>query len=180
MAISEASPAGVNEGADERAEKSGDERGLTAGAAQFATFYVDGLFFGVDVLDVQEVLRFQEMTQVPLAPPTIQGLINLRGQIVTAIDMRRRLALRLRPEGEIPMNVVIRAEEGAVSLLVDEIGDVLDVGEEAREPVPENIPPLQRDLLAGVAKLDGNSATGRRLLLILNTQRLLQAGAGGS
>jgi purine-binding chemotaxis protein CheW len=147
------------------------------GAAQFATFYVDGLFFGVDVLDVQEVLRFQEMTKVPLAAPTIQGLINLRGQIVTAIDMRRRLALRLRPAGEIPMNVVIRAEEGAVSLLVDEIGDVLDVAEEMREPVPENIPRRQRELLAGVAKLDPSSGASR-LLLILNTQRLLQPGNG--
>ena len=149
------------------------EQGATAASsAQFATFYVDRLFFGVGVLDVQEVLRFQEMSKVPLAPPTIQGLINLRGQIVTAIDMRRRLGLRARPEGDIPMNVVIRAEDGAVSLLVDEIGDVLDVAEEIREPVPENIPRQQRELLAGVAKLD------QRLLLILNTQRLLQQNPG--
>jgi len=144
----------------------------TAASAQFATFYVDRLFFGVGVLDVQEVLRFQEMSKVPLAAPTIQGLINLRGQIVTAIYMRRRLGLHARPEGDIPMNVVIRADDGAVSLLVDEIGDVLDVAEEIREPVPENIPRHQRDLLAGVAKLD------HRLLLILNTQRLLQPEQG--
>jgi len=142
--------------------------GATAGSAQFATFYVDRLFFGVGVLDVQEVLRFQEMTGVPLAPATIQGLINLRGQIVTAIDMRRRLGLQARLESEVPMNVVIRAEDGAVSLLVDEIGDVLDVAEEIWEPVPDNIPRRQRELLAGVAKLDG------RLLLMLNTERLLQ------
>jgi purine-binding chemotaxis protein CheW len=155
-----------------------DEQTAATVAAQFATFYVDKLFFGIDVLDVQEVLRFQEMSKVPLAPPTIQGLINLRGQIVTAIDMRRRLGLRTRPEGDVPMNVVIRAEDGAVSLLVDEIGDVLDVAEEIREPVPENIPPKQRELLAGVAKLDGMSGTNRRLLLILNTQRLLQSEQG--
>lgn len=146
-----------------------------ARSAQFATFYVDKLFFGIDVLDVQEVLRFQEMSKVPLAPPTIQGLINLRGQIVTAIDMRRRLGLHVRPDGDIPMNVVIRAEDGAVSLLVDEIGDVLDVADEVREPVPENLPHTQRALLAGVAKLDGTTGTNRRLLLILNTQRLLQS-----
>ena len=143
------------------------------GSAQFATFYVDGLFFGVDVLDVQEVLRFQEMSRVPLAPPTIKGLINLRGQIVTAIDMRRRLALRPRSADEVPMNVVIRSEEGAVSLLVDEIGDVLDVAEETRQPVPENIAGPQRELLAGVAKLD------QRLLLILRTERLLQPEGAG-
>jgi purine-binding chemotaxis protein CheW len=164
---------------DKSPDKSADELGAGPGVAQFATFSVDGLFFGVDVLDVQEVLRFQEMTRVPLAAPTIQGLINLRGQIVTAIDMRRRLALRLRPEGEMPMNVVIRAEEGAVSLLVDEIGDVLDVAGETREPVPENIPRLQRELLAGVAKLDAASGANR-LLLILNTQRLLQTANGNA
>ena len=58
---------------------------------EYATFFVDGLFFGIDVLQVQEVLRYQEMTQVPLAPAVIEGLINLRGQIVTAVDMRGRL-----------------------------------------------------------------------------------------
>ena len=73
--------------------------GTIAGATQYSTFYVDGSFFGVDVLDVQEVLRYQEMTRVPLAASTVEGLINLRGQIVTAIDMRRRLGLHARPEG---------------------------------------------------------------------------------
>ena len=85
------------------------------------------LFFGVDVLRVQEVLRFQPMTRVPQAPDVIEGLINLRGQIVTAIDMRRRLKLAARRGDQAPMNMVVRTEDGAVSLLVDEIGDVLDV-----------------------------------------------------
>src|SRR5208283_2673598 len=65
-----------------------------ARSREYATFFVDGLFFGIDVLQVQEVLRYQEMTRVPLAPAEIEGLINLRGQIVTAVDMRRRLKLR--------------------------------------------------------------------------------------
>ena len=94
---------------------------------RFATFFVADLFFGVDVLRVQEVLRYQQMTRVPDAPQVIEGLINLRGQIVTAIDMRRRLGLPLRSQNAAPMNMVIRTEDGAVSLLVDEIGDVLDV-----------------------------------------------------
>jgi purine-binding chemotaxis protein CheW len=88
---------------------------------------VADLFFGVDVLRVQEVLRFQQMTRVPQAPEVIEGLINLRGQIVTAIDMRRRLRLPPRAGDQTPMNMVVRTEDGAVSLLVDEIGDVLDV-----------------------------------------------------
>ncbi len=64
---------------------------LVEGSGQFSTFFVADLFFGVDVLNVQEVLRYQQMTPVPQAPGVIEGLINLRGQIVTAIDMRRRL-----------------------------------------------------------------------------------------
>ena len=75
---------------------------------QFCTFFLDGLFFGVEVHKVQEVIRYQGMTAVPLAPAVIGGLINLRGQIVTAIDLRKRLALRPRAGGEQPMNVVVR------------------------------------------------------------------------
>src|SRR5438132_1609915 len=92
---------------------------------QYCSFLVADLFLGVEVQLVQEVIRFQEMTQVPLACGQIGGLINLRGQIVTAIDLRRRLADR--GDGKLPMNVVIRTDDGSVSLLVDEIGDVLDV-----------------------------------------------------
>src|SRR5579871_6291481 len=93
-------------------------------SGQFATFFVADLFFGVDVLRVQEVLCFQQMTRVPQASGVVEGLINLRGQIVTAIDMRRRLGLPPRRDGQTPMNMVVRTEGGAVSLLVDEIGDV--------------------------------------------------------
>jgi purine-binding chemotaxis protein CheW len=133
--------------------------------AQFATFFVADLFFGVDVLRVQEVLRFQEMTRVPQAPAIIEGLINLRGQIVTAIDMRRRLGLSPRFAGESPMNMVIRSEDGAVSLLVDEIGDVLDVEAAEYERPPENLDPAARELIGGVYKLK------ERLLLILDVER---------
>lgn len=134
---------------------------------QFATFFVADMFFGVEVLKVQEVLRYQEMTRVALAPHVIEGLINLRGQIVTAIDMRRRLKLAARSDGAHPMNVVIRAEEGAISLLVDEIGDVIEVRDSEYEPPPANMPPTQRAFVDGVYKLAG------RLLLVLNTDRTL-------
>ena len=92
---------------------------LAQTSGQFSTFFVADLFFGVDVLRVQEVLRFQQMTRVPQAPEVIEGLINLRGQIVTAIDMRRRLRLPPRGGDQTPMNIVVRTEDGAVSLLVD-------------------------------------------------------------
>ena len=88
---------------------------------------------------VQEVIRYQEMTRVPLAPPVVKGLINLRGQIVTAVDLRRRLGLRERAATDLPMNVVIRTSDGAVSLLVDEIGDVVEVDDTTFERPPETV-----------------------------------------
>ena len=120
---------------------------------QFCTFFVNGLFFGVEVLKVQEVIRYQEMTRVPLAPTMIEGLINLRGQIVTAIDLRRRLELALREPGQLPMNVVVRSDDGAVSLLVDEIGDVVEIQDDIYERPPETLKGVARDLVQGVYKL---------------------------
>lgn len=132
---------------------------------QFSTFVVANFFFGVDVLRVQEVLRYQQMTIVPQAPEVVEGLINLRGQIVTAIDMRRRLKLPPRPEDQLPMNIVVRTAEGAVSLLVDEIGDVLQMDESNYERPPENLDPAARDLIRGVYKLND------RLLFVLDEER---------
>jgi len=133
---------------------------------QFCTFYVDQLFFGVDVLKVQEVIRLQTMTVVPQASSIVRGLINLRGQIVTAIDLRRRLNIQDCDTRD-PMNIVIQTEEGAVSLLVDEIGDVLDVSSDALEATPTTIEGGARDLIAGVYKLEG------RLLLVLDSEKAL-------
>lgn len=135
---------------------------------QFATFFMKDLFFGIDVQKVQEVLRAQEMTRVPLAPNVLRGLINLRGQIVAAIDMRERLQLPARENGQDPMNMIVRADDGAVSLLVDEIGDVIHVAAEAYESVPETMTGTLKQLVEGVYKLDG------RLLLVLDTDRTLQ------
>jgi len=132
---------------------------------QFCTFFVNGLFFGIEVLKVQEVIRYQEMTRVPLAPATIQGLINLRGQIVTAIDLRRRLELPPREADQLPMNVVVRSDDGAVSLLVDEIGDVVEIQDDIYEQPPETLKGVARELVQGVYKLK------ERLLLILDTER---------
>jgi purine-binding chemotaxis protein CheW len=132
---------------------------------QFCTFYLDGLFFGVEVLRVQEVIRYQEMTGVPLAPRMIEGLINLRGQIVTAIDLRRRLELPPRTDDQLPMNVVVRSNDGVVSLLVDEIGDVVEVQDDIYERVPQTLKGVARELVQGVYKLK------ERLLLILDTEK---------
>jgi len=134
---------------------------------QFCTFKLDQYLFGVSVLDVQEVFRYQEMTTVPLAPSAISGLINLRGQIITAIDLRCVINLPEREEEEMPMNVVVRVAEDVVSLLVDEIGDVMEVDQDLYEPPPENLHGPLRELVKGVYKLD------TRLLLILDTEKVV-------
>lgn len=135
---------------------------------QYATFIVEDLFFGIDVLRVQEVLRYQEMTRVPLSPVVAEGLINLRGQIVTALDMRRRLGLAARQAGRLPMNLVVRTDEGPVSLLVDEIGDVLQPDRADFEPAPDNLNRVARELVRGVYKLRN------RLLLVLDPDKTLE------
>jgi purine-binding chemotaxis protein CheW len=145
---------------------------LAQTSGQFSTFYVGDLFFGVDVLHVQEVLCFQPMTSVPQAPEVIEGLINLRGQIVTAIDMRRRLRLPTRSSDQTLMNIVVRTADGAVSLLVDEIGDVLDMDAATYERPPENLDPAAKELIRGVYKLKD------RLLLVLDEERTVDLTVG--
>jgi purine-binding chemotaxis protein CheW len=140
---------------------------------QYCTFYVDGHYFGVDVLKVQEIIRCQDMTRVPLAPPVVRGLINLRGQIVTAIDVRRRLELKDRPADQLPVNVVVQTDDGAVSLLVDEIGDVLEVPEKSFEVPPETLRGPGRELIRGAYKLKD------RLLLVLDTERTVNLTGSG-
>lgn len=138
-----------------------------AQTVQCCTFLLGGLFLGVEVTRVQEVIRRQQTTPVPLANRVIDGLINLRGEIVTTIDLRRRLDLPDRSPDVEPMNVVIRHDDGVVSLLVDEIGDVLEIDDATFELPPPTLPASTRDLIAGVHKLDG------RLLLILDCDRVL-------
>ena len=135
---------------------------------QFCTFYLDGLFFGVEVEKVQEVIRYQAMTRVPRAAEVIGGLINLRGQIVIAIDLRKRLEMQARAVDRNPMNVVVRTEEGAVSLLVDEIGDVVEVSQARFEVPPETLHGAARAITHGVYKLD------ERLLHAVDLAAVLQ------
>lgn len=139
----------------------------TTDRTQYCTFHLGDLFLGVEVTRVQEVIRHQVTTPVPLASPVIGGLMNLRGEIVTTIDLRTRLGLGERADGEDPMNVVIRSDDGVVSLLVDTIGDVIEVVDEDFEPSPSTLPASTRDVIVGVYKLEG------RLLLILDCDRIL-------
>lgn len=138
---------------------------------QLCTFFLAGQLFGVDAQSVQEVIRYQEMTRVPKSPPSVSGLINLRGQIVTAIDLRSRLGMKPREVGKLPMNVVVRSDDGAVSLLVDQIGDVIEVDAENFETPPDTLQGPTRELVKGAYKLDG------RLLLLLDCDTAVELNA---
>ncbi len=133
----------------------------------YCTFWLDDLYLGVEVIEVQEVLRHQVSTRVPLAHEVVRGLMNLRGEIVMTMDLRRRFGLDPRPEDVEPMHVVVRAEDGVVSLLVDRIADVVDVEDDTLEPPPPTLQGRARHLVSGVHKLPD------RLLLVLDKGRLL-------
>lgn len=136
-------------------------------AKQFCTVHLGDLFLGIEVECIQEVIRYQDMTRVPLAPAAVRGLINLRGQLVTAIDLRNRFCLKKQNPGVLPMNVVVRSEGSVVSFLVDEIGDVIEVQEEDFENAPETCLNASKDMIRGVYKLKD------KLLLILNTEEAM-------
>jgi purine-binding chemotaxis protein CheW len=129
---------------------------------QYATFEVAGQLFGVEVAAVQEVLSFSEYTSVPLAPPAVGGLFNLRGQVIAAVDLRVQLGLdRQALEGPV-MNVILRGDDEPVSLLVDRIGEVVDLDEAAFEPPPDTLTGPARKLVVGTFKMDD------RLMLALD------------
>jgi purine-binding chemotaxis protein CheW len=143
-------------------------------ALQLATFSVDTLFLGVDISRVREIVRSRPVTHVPLAPPTVAGLMNLRGEILLALDLRALLrGTKVAAASASPgaMTVVVFDVDGAVGLLVDHVGDVLTVEEALFEPPPDTLQGPIRDLFGGAYRVPG------RLLLRLELQRALRAAA---
>lgn len=120
--------------------------------SQLCAFLLNGIHLGVDVRYVQEVLRFQRTTPVPLAPRCVSGLINLRGNIVTSIDLRARLGFPVRMSPHDQVNVVVRYDGNTVALLVDDIGDIVAVDAKAFEPVPPTLDPRIKSVVRGVYK----------------------------
>jgi purine-binding chemotaxis protein CheW len=137
---------------------------------QFCTLLLDGHVFTVPLIKVQEVIQSQQTTRVPLAPDVVSGIMNLRGQIVSVIDLRRRLGLPERPPEHLSMNIVVRTSDGAVSFLVDEIGDVLEFEPEALENPPAMLHSIARDVIRGVYKLPD------RLAVVLDIDCLADIG----
>lgn len=142
---------------------------IAGNSRQYCTFRLAQYHCGIDVLAVHEILRHQPMTKVPLAPPVVKGLINLRGQIITALDMRTRLSFPPRDDGRAPINIVVGTgagvDEAVAALLVDEIGDVVDIDPANCEPPPDTIHGAVRDLIQSVCKLE------KGLLLLLDVDK---------
>jgi purine-binding chemotaxis protein CheW len=120
----------------------------------FATFSLGGETFGVDALQVQEIVRFQKMTPVPYSPEYILGLINLRGQIVTALDLRHRLTGEHIEIKEDTMNFILKTPSGVCSIIVDDVGDVLEIETQRMEPPPETMAPRMREYVKQICKMD--------------------------
>ena len=136
---------------------------------RYVTFTIGDGLYGVDVLRVQEALRAHARTRVPLAPPGIAGIVNLRGQVVVTVDLRPRLGLPALAQEAEPMMVVVQVDGEPVSLLVDEVGDVLDVADDLFAPPPDTLAPAMRDVVVGAYKLDDH------LLLALDVDRATAA-----
>ncbi len=130
--------------------------------SRYVTFTIDDALYGVDVLRVQEAVHAQARTRVPLAPEGIAGLVNLRGQVVLTVDLRPRLGLPAAPPDADRMMVVVQVDGEPTSLLVDTVGDVVDVAPERFGPPPDTLQPELRPLIRGACRLDG------RLLLVLD------------
>ena len=142
-----------------------------AGEAELVlTFSVGGQSCGVPVLSVRDVLGPQSITPIPLAPAEIEGAMNLRGRIVTAVDLRRRLGLPGRAEGAQPMSIVVEQGGELYAMLADEVGEVLPLSAADRAPNPPTLDHLWREVWRGVQRRDG------QLLILLDVERLLAIG----
>lgn len=140
---------------------------------QYATFEVADQLFGLEVGRVQEVLSFSEYTPVPLAPPYVGGLFNLRGQVIAALDLRVRLGLPARSLSGETMNVIVRTEDESVSLLVDRIGDVVELDDSSAEPPPDTLIGPVRELITATFPL------ADRLMLALDARAAVRSGDHG-
>ena len=134
-----------------------------------ATFFIGADMFGISAIRVQEIVRFQKMTYVPHAPNYVIGLINLRGQIVTAIDLRYRLTGEHIKVSEQSMSLIVKAQEGIYCVIVDDVGDVLEVSQGQLEAPPETMAASMRAYVSHICKLD------KKLLNILDADKIVGA-----
>lgn len=136
---------------------------------EFLTIIIAGQRFGIPILQIQDVLRQQKITRIPLAPEEIAGSLNLRGRIVTAIDVRRRLGIQTVDDLNETMSVVVEHGVELYSLIIDHVGDVLHLSDEQFEKNPATLDPVWRDISVGIYRLDGE------LLVILDIPKLIES-----
>lgn len=142
---------------------------------QYCTFFLNKTYFGIALQDVQEIIRARSATRIPLAPPDIFGAIDLRGQIVTVIDLQRRLDANkstvaptsVIDDEQVSYNVIVRTKDEIASLLVDDVGDVLEFSKDGFEAPPATLKGRVRELLQGAYKLPGG------FLLVLDIEKVL-------
>lgn len=135
---------------------------------EMATFYVGQALCGMDILKVQEINKLMDMTTVPQAPDYVMGILNLRGQIVTIIDLSKKLNLGQSELGDMSRNIIVNAGEEYIGLLVSRISDVVEVAQDKVEPPPANIGGIQGKFFKGVFK------TKERLIGILDLETVLE------
>lgn len=143
-----------------------DDHGENSAAHEFVTMSIDRQRFGIPVLQVQDVLGTQRIARVPLAPPWVAGVLNLRGRIVTAIDVRRRLGMAKAVQLCTEMSIVVEHDGELYSLIVDEVGEVVKYGAEAIGTNPPTLDPVWRRISKGIVRTDDG------LLVILDVEKL--------
>ncbi len=133
----------------------------------YVTIWLDGQLCGIPVLEVHDVLSKQVITEIPLSPEAVAGVLNLRGQIVTAIDLRKRLNLKPQEDNSGEMNIVVEYQGEPYSLIIDNVGDVLSLSDEAFEKNPVTLEACWQGVSNGIYRLDDD------LLVILDIEKLL-------
>jgi len=137
----------------------------------YVTAMIDGQLFGLPIVRVQDVFIPERLTRVPLAPPEIAGVLNLRGRIVTLIDLRRRFGLGERKEGEDVMAIGVESRGESYGLLIDRVGEVVELDGVAREPNPVNLDQRLAQMSSGIYRLDD------QLLIVVDVDRVLDIGS---
>ena len=144
-----------------------NDNGVTENTVQYVTVMIGGQLFGLPIERVHDVFVPEHMTRIPLAPVEIAGILNLRGRIVTAIDMRQRLHLEPRSADTVPMAVGIDCKGESYGLVIDSVGEVLDLPRDGIEPNPNNLDARWGEIATGVHRLEG------QLMVILDVDRVL-------
>jgi purine-binding chemotaxis protein CheW len=142
--------------------------GAEGGATEYVTAVIGGQLFGLPIACVQDVFLPERMTRVPLASNDFAGVLNLRGRIVTAINMRARLGLPKNEDGKPSMAVGVDLRGESYGLLIDSIGEVLKLKDDGLEEIPVNLDPWMAKMAAGIHRLDG------QLMVVLNVDRVLE------